>query len=468
MKKTNFESIEDSVFQFKKERKISSILVAILLLLGLALQVPLWQKNNKIAEVVFCYKKLCKEKNYKSGIKYLVNYERHNSVFNSNVKLLKTVESDNPYAAYFGFFGAFVSGFSWFLFKAVTEKQKNILFKALSQIEAEVADIEALKQIHNELVLFSNTKKKEITEFTIEQEAIATINELKPEEQLQFEYLQATKQAEIDAKEHLLVLADIENQLILKRLAIEENNKKLAKLRNNKTKEGESLKSVLIEALKNHEDGWLWALLNNLTPIWLIGRQGSAKTYTACAIALLRKYLLDMPVHTLVDEHLEGANWGVWQYLQAENQVSDTNHMPIAFSKILKRWSDRIAGQEKVPEQFIIDEYTQLKDSVENADELYRRHLKDTRKANVYFIGVTHNDTNSAYPERTKDQRENSTILIRKYSANGKTPMSRVTIARGLFDAQGNEQIDAERTIPDWMHPDKIHGHFNGTPIVLS
>jgi hypothetical protein len=233
------------------------------------------------------------------------------------------------------------------------------------------------------------------------------------------------------------------------------------------------LVNSLIEAMKSHEDGWLWEIIDNQTPLWLIGRQGCGKTWKAATFAMVRKYCLDMPVRHLIDEHATGDNTKIWKYLEPQQISESLEEIADTFESIMDSWKLRIAGkneQEKpatiAHEQIIIDEYTELKSEVgEPAERFYKRHLKDTRKAKSCVIGVTHNDTNNAYPEGTQSQRESGTILIKAFSANGRAPLPRVKIVRGLLDAVGNELTDVEKTMPDWFTPDVIYKHFNGTPI---
>ena len=61
--------------------------------------------------------------------------------------------------------------------------------------------------------------------------------------------------------------------------------------------------------------------------------------------------------------------------------------------------------------------------------------------------------------------REAGTILVQKFSANGKTPLSRVKIVRGLLDDNGEELNSAERTLPSWLNPESIYNHILGKPI---
>ncbi|MBE9053527.1 hypothetical protein IQ243_24600 [Nostocales cyanobacterium LEGE 11386] len=55
--------------------------------------------------------------------------------------------------------------------------------------------------------------------------------------------------------------------------------------------------------------------------------------------------------------------------------------------------------------------------------------------------------------------------LLEKFSANGETPLSRIVVRYGLVDENGNNLEDEERTLPNWMHPERIYQHFNGKPI---
>ena len=229
----------------------------------------------------------------------------------------------------------------------------------------------------------------------------------------------------------------------------------------------------LIQALKAHEEGWLWKIIDNLTPLWLIGRQGSGKTYTSAAIALVRKHCLGIPIYYLIDRHATGDNSKAWRYLDTQNIAESESEIGTALDGLCEHWLLRIKGKNDLeqsatitPEQVLIDEYTNLKSLIgEPAEKFYKLHLTDTRKAKVHVTGITHNDTNSSYPEGTQAMREAGTILIQKFSANGKTPLSRVKIVRGLLDDNGEELKEAERTLPSWFNPEDIYNHFNGKPI---
>ncbi|MFM6223937.1 MAG: hypothetical protein ACKPDM_26930, partial [Dolichospermum sp.] len=207
-------------------------------------------------------------------------------------------------------------------------------------------------------------------------------------------------------------------------------------------------------------------IINSLKPLWLIGNQGSGKTYTASSIALIRKYCLDARVEYLLDRHATGDNAEVWKYLQPKNIAEIEEDIASTMQDNIIFWGNRIKAKPNDKLQVIIDEFTNLRGLIgELADTWFKLSLTDTRKAKCYLLGITHNDTNSSFAEGTKDTRKAGMILIQKFSANGETPLPRVVIRYGLVDGDGNNLEDIEKTIPSWLHPQKIHDHFNGKPL---
>ena len=292
--------------------------------------------------------------------------------------------------------------------------------------------------------------------------------------------LSVTHNNQIVAEQHIRDITRIQKEAVLDDLEIVKAKKEIQKILGDKstpdintTASDKQLITDLIDALKAHEGGWMWKIIDNQTPLWLIGRQGCGKTWKAATFAMVRKYCLGMPVRHLIDEHATGDNTKIWKYLEPQEITASLDDIADTFDSICDSWKLRISGKNEqeqpaniTPEQIVIDEYTELKSEVgEPAEKFYKRHLKDTRKAKSYVIGVTHNDTNSSYPEGTQAQRESGTILIQAFSANGRAPLPRVKVVRGLLDEFGNEQPDFEATIPSWFMPETIYKHFNGSPI---
>ena len=272
--------------------------------------------------------------------------------------------------------------------------------------------------------------------------------------------------------------SDMDKQIASNLLDKHKADKEIEKLHSKKSSQpnisqqsDKQLVNSLIEALKSHEDGWLHDLIKNAKPLWLIGSQGSGKTNTAGAIALIRKYCFDAPIYQLIDRHATGENWEVWKLLDATLKAESEEEIGQSLEDATDRWLQRIKEKPSTKQQIIIDEFTNLKkiDSCKDAAiKFFSMHLTDTRKAKEYFIGINHYFTNESTVEGTFEARKSGTIQLKKFSANGETPLSRVQIVHGLVDENGNELEEVERTLPNWLEANKIYQHFNGKPIDFS
>ncbi|MEM9276544.1 MAG: hypothetical protein AAGA80_26900, partial [Cyanobacteria bacterium P01_F01_bin.143] len=204
------------------------------------------------------------------------------------------------------------------------------------------------------------------------------------------------------------------------------SEKEIAKLNNKKSSQSlvnqssdKQLVNSLIEALKTHEDGWLYSIIKNAKPLWLIGSQGSGKTNTAAAIALIRKYCFSSPIYQLIDRHATGENWEVWKLLDCTLKAESEAQIGEAIIDATDRWLQRIKEKPETKQQIIIDEFTNLKkiDSCKDAAiKFFLMHLTDTRKDKEYFIGINHYFTNESTVEGTYEARKSGTIQLKKFS----------------------------------------------------
>lgn len=291
------------------------------------------------------------------------------------------------------------------------------------------------------------------------------------------------RQTEVQDKTHASVLKqyDLADSEMGKKIAENQRDKlkadkesqKLLNIKNDghvatNDSNNQQLINQLVDALKQHEEGWLYAIIKNSKPLWLIGSQGSGKTNTAGCIALIRQYCLGAPIYQLIDRHATGENWKVWQLLNAQIKAESESEIGQALEDACERWLARIKEIPKQKQQLIIDEFTNLKkipSCKEAAMTFFSMHLTDTRKAKEFFIGINHYFTNESTVEGTFEARKAGTIQIKKFSANGETPLSRVQIVHGLVDNNGNELEEVEGTLPSWFEAVQIYNHFNGKPI---
>lgn len=453
-----------------KQRKSSTILVGILLTCGFSVSIPMFNDSIKHTETLYCNTKTkCSGSGVKRGISYLVDRERRNQLFDNNIKVLKILQPEDSAAVYFGLAGSLLLLSAYIVSKAVTDNQEKALHSQFKLLKIKALENDLIEQTHIDLFAFSKQNQAEITKQAIARQTQETIEAMKSLGELQLDHLNGQLQGELSLKNHELAIAQLNKEIANNELSVAEIKRKLDKLNNVSAKQpsaSEEFKNSLIDALKSHEDGYLWKIINSLKPLWLIGNQGSGKTYTAGAIALIRKYCLDAPIHQLIDRHATGDNADVWKLLEATSKAESEEEISQAFDECCSRWLSRIKEKPTKKQQVIVDEFTNLKSlCADSAVNFFKMSLTDTRKAKEYLLGITHNATNESFPDGTAAARKSGTILLEKFSANGETPLSRVVIRYGLVDENGNNLEDEERTLPSWFHPLKIYDHFHGKPI---
>jgi hypothetical protein len=460
--------------QLIKQRRSSSILVGLLLTSGFIASVPMFSDSIKHEETLYCnVKSSCKPSQIKRGISYLIDRERRNQLFDNNIKIVKILPPEDPSAVSYGLLSSLFLLAAYGASKALTNYQEKSIHSQFKLLKIKALENDLIEQNHIDLFGFSKQNQSEITKQVIARQTQETIQQLKSEGELHLDHLNGQLQGQLSLKSHQLQLSELDKETVKNNLETIELQRKIDKLSGKgkqddqpKLTANEQLKNSLIDALKNHEDGYLWTIINSLKPLWLIGNQGSGKTYSSSAIALIRKYCLDSPVEFLIDRHATGDNAEVWKYLKANNIAEHEDDIATTMQDNIVFWGNRIKQKPTDKIQVIVDEFTNLRGLIgELADTWFKLSLTDTRKAKCFLLGITHNDTNSSFAEGTKDTRKAGMILIQKFSANGENPLPRIVVKYGLVDGLGNNLNDIEKTLPGWFHPQKIHEHFNGNPI---
>jgi hypothetical protein len=467
------QEIKDFTENLNKQRKTNTLLIGGFLAVGLMFSVPMFSDSIKHEETLYCTKGVkCDGYNVKRGISFLVDRERRNKTFDDNIKVLKVLPPEDGLGISLGLLSSVSLFLSFCVSRTLTNVQEEAIHSKFKILKIKAIENDILEQTHISLYEFSKNAQAEVTKNVISRDAQSTLSSLKSGRELELDNLRGNLEGQLALKNHQLQLSELEKETAKNNLEILELNKKTKELSKdkgkNKTEENpkENKKLDLIDALKSHEDGWLWTIISSLKPLWLIGNQGSGKTYTACTISLVRKYCLDAPIEYLIDRHATGDNADVWKYLQPKNIAEIEEDIAITMQDNILFWGDRIKQKPQDKLQVIVDEFTNLRGLIgELADKWFKLSLTDTRKAKCFLLGITHNDTNSSFAEGTKDTRKAGMILVQKFSANGETPLQRVVIRYGLVDSDGNNLEDVEKTLPAWFNPHTIQEHFNGKPI---
>ena len=457
--------------QLAKQRKSSTAIVGVLLACGFAASIPLFTDTIKHYETLYCYiGSSCKGRDIKRGISWMVDRERRNQLFDNNINVVTIIPPENNNAVLWGTASTLFLFGAYGVSKALTDYQEKSIHTQFKLLKIKALENDLIEQSHIDLFNFSKQNQAEVTRQAIARQTSETIEAMKSPGEQQLDQLNGQLQGELAVKSHHLQVSELDKETAKNQLETAEIKRKLDKMSKpiNDTitaaaSPNQVLRDNLIDALKNHEDGYLWKIINSLKPLWLIGNQGSGKTYTASAIALIRKYCLDAPVHQLIDRHATGDNAEVWKLLQAYTLAETEEDISTAFDECCDRWLQRIKQKPKTKQQVICDEFTTLKSLCgDSAIAFFKMSLTDTRKAKEYLLGITHNATNESFPDGTASARKAGTILLEKFSADGETPLSRVVVRYGLVDENGNNLEDVEHSLPDWMHPEKIYQHFNG------
>ncbi|OCQ92276.1 hypothetical protein BCD64_00130 [Nostoc sp. MBR 210] len=460
--------------QLNKQRRSSTVIIFGLLLCGFAAAIPMFNDSIKHEETLYCNSNVtCRGANIKRGISYLIDRERRNQLFDNNIYVKKILPPEDPTAFVWGIISSGLLLSAYGVSRAITNNQEKAIHSQFKLLKIKALENDLLEQTHIDLFEFSKQNQAEITKQAIARQTSETIQAMKSESEVQLDHLNGQLQGELSIKTHELQISDLSKQIAENLLSEAEIKRKLDKLNKpmNDVKQvnpKEELKQTLIDTLKNHEDGWLWDVIKAAKPLWIIGEQGTGKTNTAVAIALIRKYCLGIPVFRIADRHLNGANSKVWKLLESQLKADNDSAIIETLQDTYDRRLERIALDldDKQAEQFLLDEFTHLKDiDEETVRKFIKSTFSDTRKAKERFTGVTHLGTNEAFGEGTAAMRKAGSILIEKFSADGEKPLPRVVIKHGLVDSQGNKLEDVGHTLPSWFEAFTLYNHFHNKPI---
>lgn len=239
--------------------------------------------------------------------------------------------------------------------------------------------------------------------------------------------------------------------------------------RNNAPLEQE--KQSLVEALKSHEDGWLWYLVQSFTPIIIYGKAGSYKSYSAACVALLKHYLIDAKIQSIADVDFNQNRNESWKYLNPlEPRIYgagiDWEDYGNAYLDAIERSRTRTLNDSPIVS--VWDELTNAKGKFENAPNIIPFVIATPRKRNEHCILISHGLTqdNLGGCESISDAIKTQTYRLNLKTNPVGQPLFKGTL-NGLVDEDGEELEDKKITLPSWFRPEIIHGHFNSSPIIF-
>lgn len=458
-----------------KQRKTNTLLIGGFLALGIVLSFPMFSDSIKHEETLYCTKVVkCDGYNVKRGISFLVDRERRNKIFDDNIEVLKVLAPEDPLASSLGLLSSTALFCSWAISRTLTNAQEEAIHSKFKMLKIKAIENDILEKTHVNLFEFSKTAQAEVTKDVISRDIQGTLIALKSDGELELDNLKGQLEGQLALKTHQLQLSELEKQTAKNNLEILELNKKAKELsKDKKNKEEENTKTTLedakiamVNALKSHEDGWLWYLVESFTPIIIWGKPGSYKSYTAAVIALLKHYLIDAGIESIADIDYEQNKNSSWKYLiplepNVYGDGIDWESYGQAYTDAIERSKTRTL--KNPPIVSIWDELTNARGKFEDAPNIIPFVIATPRKRNEHCILISHNLTQGCLGGCDSISEPIKTQTYRlKLKTNPESKPLFKGILQGLVNSEGDELEDHPVTLPEWLRPEKIYGHFNG------
>ena len=471
------EEIRKFTQDLKRQKKNNTLLTVGFLSLGIVLSFPMFSDSIKHEETLYCTKGVkCEGYNVKHGVSFLVDRERRNKIFDDSIKVKKVLAPEDPLASSLGLLSSTALFFSWAISKTLTNAQEEAIHSKFKMFKIKAIEDDILAQTHVNLFEFSKNTQAEVTKNVISRDIQGTLSALKSEGELELDNLKGQLEGQLALKTHQLQLSELERETAKNNLEILELNKKAKELskgkkskEENKDIEESNIKDSLINALKSHEDGWLWYLVESFTPIIIWGKPGSYKSYTAAAIALLKHYLIDAGIESIADIDYEQNKNASWKYLipLEPNVYGDGINWESygeAYLDAVTRSKTRTLQNKPIVR--IWDELTNAKGKFSNAENIIPFVIATPRKRNEHCILISHNLTQGCLGgcESISEPIKTQTYRLKLKTNPESKPLFK-GILQGLVNSEGDELEDHPVTLPNWLRPEIIYDHFNGKPI---
>ena len=209
--------------------------------------------------------------------------------------------------------------------------------------------------------------------------------------------------------------------------------------------------------------------MESFTPIIIWGKPGSYKSYTAAAIALLKHYLIDAGIESIADIDYEQNKNASWKYLipLEPNVYGDGINWESygeAYLDAVTRSKTRTLQNKPIVS--IWDELTNAKGKFSNAENIIPFVIATPRKRNEHCILISHNLTQGCLGgcESISEPIKTQTYRLKLKTNPESKPLFK-GILQGLVNSEGDELEDHPVTLPNWLRPEIIYGHFNGKSI---
>ena len=476
-----FLSLEEK--EISKKLKRNTLISGVCAVAGFSLLIPAFSiEGRKFDYQEFCFKppsipptvQYCRGKRLKRGVAWRVALEASkNQEFATKVKFLRFIPAQNPNAGLYGVCsGAFFLA-AFFIFKQSTDELEANLDLVVANKKALVTERSLEQTKHLNIQGLKTQQEEEFIKDLMNREHGTAMYELMSdgERELTAEGHHKAKQVDDASIEVQLAtlkaqVAEQEEKATKHRVEIAKLNKSDAKRKGGGeiTDANEAAKEELIEKLKSHEDGWLYTVVMSNKPIFIVGSQGSWKSYCSAAIALCRHYLKGQKLVSITDPHFNKNASEAWKELiplepECYGGAQDWEEVAEGILSGFQRWNTRMPNAE--PLTSIWDEQTNwaLHDEcVKPAKDFMGRVISDPRKSNEGPIIITHSFTNAGTGGGGgfAQAREEGVLQLWLNSDNEMKPLFKGKLI-GFKNEDGELIEEMKITIPkDWFNPTAI------------
>lgn len=423
----------------------------------------------------FCFKpenayapeKYCsyQQGNIYQGLAWRVALERQESIeFATKVSLLEYKPADRPHTGLLGLISAsfFLTAYAMFqygsgqlsasLFKLIREKQEEILEEIAQSQKHRLLEQQKLQ---NEIEYISKLQQNEQSDL---------MSPLKSDGERQYEIMEGKKA--LTTQDHLyeLQLAKIKAQTAESK---EKEIEHLVKVKKLEVKlddpwiETSDEKQSLEDLLKEHEDGWLWSIVKGISPIIVYGKAGSAKSFTAAAIALCKQEIKEAEIVSLADPDFLQNKTQAWKHIhkltkQVFGDGMDWENYGLAIDVARERWITRTL--EDKPVISIWDELTLMGRNLKTKAEGFMPDIiAIPRKRNEDPILITHSLTREGLGgcEGMSDAIKEGCFRLKLKCDDLGNPKFKGFLY-GWVNSNGDEVEEKEISLPEWFRPEKL------------
>ena len=441
--------------------------------------------GTKLDYQQFCFKppgnqstEFCTKNKIKKGVAWRVALEANNSQeFQSKVTFLKFLPAQNPNAGIYGLFSAGFFGLAFLVFKKGSDELEDNLDLVIWNKKALVLERAFSNQQHIGIQALRNDQEQEFIKEIMSREHGSAMYDLLSEGERQILAEKHLKGEQLEDAALNLQMATAKAQTAEQFEKEAKHQKEIEKLNKPQPQKNtavisadEAAKEELIEKLKGHEAGWLHTLVMSNKPVFVIGSQGSWKSYCSATIALCRWYLKGQKLISITDPHFNKNADESWKELialepETYGGAQDWEEVAAGIEAGFQRWNHRTLKHE--PLTSIWDEQTNwaLHDECAGlAKDFIGRCISDPRKSNEAPLIITHSFTNAGTGGGGgfSQARAEGVLQLWLNSDNEMKPLFKGKLI-GFKDEEGELIEEMKISIPkDWFNPTAVSKMFKG------